>query len=187
MDRRQKKTREAIFQAFASLLSQKHYNQISVQDIIEAAYGGRTTIYSHFETKDYLLKELCEEMCNHMIETAHGHFSDSHTGAAKSVFLHLLLHFQENNQNILDLLVSPNNEIFLRYFKNNLHRLIRMQYEGTDLLKNSGLPEDYLINHISCSFVETVYWWVSHRMKESPETIEQYFTTTLKFLGQSAA
>ena len=58
MDRRQKKSREAIFGAFTELLSKKHYNQITVGEIIEKADVGRATFYAHFETKDFLLKEL---------------------------------------------------------------------------------------------------------------------------------
>ena len=60
MDRRQKKTSESIFKSFITLLSKKHYNQITVGEIIEHANVGRATFYAHFETKDYLLKSLCE-------------------------------------------------------------------------------------------------------------------------------
>ena len=66
MDRRQRKTREAIFKAFISLLSKKHYSKITVGEIIEIADIGRATFYSHFETKDFLLKELCVELFNHI-------------------------------------------------------------------------------------------------------------------------
>ena len=115
MDRRQKKTRDVIFSAFAELLSQKHYNQISVQEIIDAANVGRTTFYAHFETKDYLLKSLCEELFGHIIDTAmglpHGHYHYSCGNKTDSVFLHLVRHLQENDRNILELLSSENNEI----------------------------------------------------------------------------
>ena len=128
MDRRQKKTRDAIFSAFAELLSQKHYNQISVQEIIDAANVGRTTFYAHFETKDYLLKSLCEELFGHIIDTAmglpHGHYHYSCGNKTDSVFLHLVRHLQENDRNILELLSSENNEIFMKYFKTNLRTLI---------------------------------------------------------------
>ena len=122
MDRRQKKTRDAIFSAFAELLSQKHYNQISVQEIIDAANVGRTTFYAHFETKDYLLKSLCEELFGHIIDTAmglpHGHYHYSCGSKTDSVFLHLVRHFQENDRNILELLSSENNEIFMKILQN---------------------------------------------------------------------
>ena len=179
MDRRQAKTREAIFSAFTALLSEKNYSKISVQDIIDAANIGRTTFYSHFETKDYLLKDLCEELFGHIIDTAMGlpqeHYHCNCGSKSDSVFLHLLRHLQENDYNILELLSSQNNEIFLRYFKSNLKELIITEYADKGLFKSSKLPEDFLVNHISSSFVETVEWWISRRMKETPEEITQFF------------
>lgn len=184
MDRRQKKTREAIFKAFTELLAEKNYNQIAVQEIIDAADIGRTTFYAHFETKDYLLKALCEELFGHIIDTAmgspHGHYHYSCKYSADSVFLHLLKHLQESDRNILELLSSQNNEIFLRYFKSNLKKLIITQYADKGLLNKSSLPEDFLINHIASSFVETVYWWLSRKMKETPEEITEYFLGTIE-------
>jgi len=181
MDRRQKKTRDAIFQAFTSLLSEKSYNRISVQEIIDRADVGRTTFYAHFETKDYLLKALCEELFGHIIDTAmglpHGHHHESSDDKKDSVFLHLLRHLQENDHHILELLASQNNELFLRFFKSNLKQLIRRQYVDTGLLVQSSLPEDYLVDHISSCFVETVGWWLMHHMEESPQQITEYFLT----------
>lgn len=184
MDRRQKKTREAVFAAFTALLSQKNYNQISVQDIIDKADIGRTTFYAHFETKDFLLKDLCEELFGHIIDTAmglpHGHYHYSCGSKTDSVFLHLLRHLQENDRNILELLSSQNNEIFLRYFKSNLKKLIVIQYAEKGLLKNASLPEDYLVNHISVSFAETIDWWISRNMKETPEELTNYFLAVIE-------
>lgn len=191
MDRRQKKSREAIFRAFTELLSEKNYSQISVQEIIDTADVGRTTFYAHFETKDFLLKELCEELFNHIIDSAmglpHGHYHYSGGNATDSVFLHLLRHLQENDRNILGLLSSENNEIFLRYFKSNLKRLILAQYAEKGLLKNAALPEDYLVNHISSSFVETVDWWLSQKMKETPEQLTSMFLAVIEPLLQGNA
>ncbi len=47
MDRRQRKTRQAVFTAFIELLSHKKINQITVADIIEKADIGRATFYAH--------------------------------------------------------------------------------------------------------------------------------------------
>lgn len=179
MDRRQRKTREAIFTAFIELLSKKNFSQITVGEIINKADIGRATFYSHFETKDFLLKELCEELFCHIFdslnteESEHRHIFDCE--APDSVFLHLFMHLQKNDNNILELLSCENNELFLQYFKNNLQSLVASQQPLFQARKSEKLPESFWINHIVYTFVETVKWWINNGMKESPETITEYF------------
>ncbi|MBR5518572.1 MAG: TetR/AcrR family transcriptional regulator [Clostridia bacterium] len=183
MDRRQRRTREAIFKAFTELLSKKDFEQITVGEIINKADIGRATFYSHFETKTFLLKELCEELFCHIFDSMnnqhpeHRHIFDCE--APNSVFLHLFRHLQKNDNNILELLSGQNNELFLNYFKTNLLKLAESQLQSFEMRKNEKLPDDFWINHIASTFVETVKWWVETGMKESPETITEYFYLTV--------
>lgn len=184
MDRRQQKTRTAIFSAFTSLLAEKSYSKITVQEIIDAANVGRTTFYSHFETKDDLLKEVCEELFGHIIGSAmdcthtHGLYSDG--SAPESVFCHLLQHLQENDKNIIALLSCESSEMFLRFFKDSLNELVRSQFINQNRKANTDIPEDFLINHISGSFVEMVLWWIKGHRKQTPEDLDRYFRAVIE-------
>ena len=179
MDRRQRKTREAIFVAFTKLLAQKDFNQITVGEIIEKADIGRATFYAHFETKDFLLKELCEDLFCHLFDAAnytgaeHKHiFTCDESG---SIFLHLLKHIQKNDHHIRTLLSSQNNELFLRYFRTDLERLIESQLYLFKSRKNAKIPDAFWKYHIVSVFTETLKWWIDTGMEESPETIADYF------------
>ena len=183
MDRRQKKTREAIFKAFIGLLSKKHFNQITVGEIIEKADIGRATFYAHFATKDFLLKELCEELFCHLFdcveqsEKRHKHIFDCNERGA--VVLHLLQHLQKNDNGILDLLSCENNELFLRYFKENLLDLIQKQSHLFASKKSEKLPRAFWVHHVASTFIQTVRWWVDGGIQEPPERIYEYFLAVL--------
>lgn len=184
MDRRQQKTRAAIFSAFSTLLAEQSYHKITVQEIIDTANVGRTTFYAHFETKDDLLRELCQELFSHIIGSAmdstHTHGLYRRDAAPESVFCHLLQHLQENDRNILGLLSCESNELFLRYFKNSLSELVRTQFVAQHQKTNSHIPQDFLINHISGSFVEMVLWWIKGRMKQPPQELDAYFRAVIE-------
>lgn len=179
MDRRQRKTREAIFSAFTALLSEKNFGQITVGEIIEKADIGRATFYTHFETKDFLLKELCDDLFCHILDSAGNAPSEHHhlfcCDAPDSVFQHLFQHLLRNDHHILDLLSSQNNDLFLQYFKGHLKELVIRHLPLFEARKSEKLPDSFWIDHISSTFVETVRWWIDHGMKESPETITEYF------------
>lgn len=179
MDRRQRKTREAIFSAFIDLLSERNVSKITVSDIIECADIGRATFYAHFETKDFLIKELCEELFCHIFDSTddnhnhHRHIFDCDTH--DSVFLHLLTHLQKNDNNIMKLLSCKNNDLFLWYFKDGLLKLIESQEDIYIYSRQIGLPDEYWTNYVASAFVETVKWWINTGMKDSPVEVTQYF------------
>lgn len=184
MDRRQIKTRQAIFSAFTKLLETKRYEKITVQEILDEANIGRSTFYAHFETKDELLKAICKELFGHIIDSAmdktHTHGLYSKGEAPQSVFCHLLQHLQENDNNILGLLSCESSEIFLRYFKDSLNELIQTQFVNHNHRDNQDLPQDFLVNHISGSFVEMVLWWLKDKKKHTPEELDRYFRAVIE-------
>ena len=179
MDRRKRKTREAIFSAFVTLLAKKDFSQITVGEIIEKADVGRATFYAHFETKDFLMKEFCEDLFCHIFDAAqeserdHRHIFDC--DAPDGVFLHLLQHLQKNDNHIMELLTSRNNELFLKYFRCNLELLIESHLSLFDARKSKDIPDTFCKNHIVATFLETLKWWVENGLKERPEVITEYF------------
>ena len=184
MDRRQQKTRAAIFQAFSALVSEKNYSRITVQENIDRANVGRTTFYAHFETKEDLLKALCGELFGHILASAqdithtHGLYSDG--SAPESIFCHLLQHLQENDGNILGLLSGESSELFLRHFKDSLRELIRTQFIAQSRKANLNLPRDFLVNHICGNFVEMVLWWIRGGRTQTPAELDRYFRAVIE-------
>lgn len=180
MDRRQQKTREAIFSAFSSLLSKKNYSKITVQEIIDTANVGRTTFYAHFETKDNLLREMCNSLFNHVfsdvlqIENTHD-FSKATDKTVTSI-THILYQLRDNHRNILEILNCDSGEIFLKFFRQYLNDLISKYIL---LTIPPEVPEDFLINHVSGSFVNMVQWWIKGGLKQSPEQLTTYFETVI--------
>lgn len=189
MDRRQQKTRAAILDAFAELLSKKNYDKITVKDIIDRANVGRSTFYAHFETKEALLQVLCSSIFDHVIESAktshteahsHGKYSDH---GPRSVFCHILYHLEENDHGVLELLEGGSGDIFLRYFKNSLKEIAALEIAEIPEENLPEVPEDFLIDAIASSFAEMVHWWTAGGRKETPEELDRYFHAMMPFLS----
>lgn len=180
MDRRQQKTRNAIFQAFNRLLSQKSYSRITVQDIIDAANVGRTTFYAHFETKDDLLRELCTDIFDHVIISARDMtLSNLQVGTEIPVDMvsHILWHLNENSKNITGVLSCESGELFLRYFREYVHQLMSPWLQEVDT--STDIPRDFLLDHISATLVNVIQYWIKGGMNQSPETMTSYFMTVI--------
>ncbi len=174
LDRRKKKTRQAVYNAFIELLEKKTYSSISVQDIIDKADIGRSTFYSHFETKDDLIKVLCTEIFDHVFsedlcgEQTHD-FSKEERGLEVEI-THILYHLKDSFSYIKGLLACESGELFMQYFKTYLYKIF-----SEELIEDYGnVPKDYVLNRITCDFAETVRWWMKNEAY-TPEDISAFF------------
>jgi AcrR family transcriptional regulator len=67
-DPRIKRTRQMLFHAFTSLLEEKTFDMITVQDIAERSTLNRATFYDHFDDKFALLAAMMGERFGALIE-----------------------------------------------------------------------------------------------------------------------
>lgn len=180
MERRRKKTRQAILAAFQELLGKKRYENIMVKDLIAEADVGRSTFYTHFETKDLLLRAMCEDMFAHVLEdvTDEGSHDFSHDrDNPVAIISHMLYHMQDQQRNIRSLLTCESRDIFLRYFREKLSETLSAR--GHTLLRGHTLPDDFLIHHITGSFVLMVEWWMQVGCRHSPEEMTEMYAALI--------
>lgn len=176
MDRRQQKTRTAIFEAFSHLLEKKTFNNITVQEIIDEANIGRSTFYAHFETKDALLKAMCTDIFDHVFspELVSEKTHDFSTSAndLEHTLTHILYHLKDSRRNIiLRVLSCESGELFMRYFKEYLSELFQKHLT----VEPEDVPVDFILNHLVGSFSETVKWWIHNNMSYTPEETAHFF------------
>jgi len=184
MDRRQQKTRRAIFQAFSTLLKTRRFENITVQQIIDEANIGRSTFYAHFETKDALLKAMCTDIFQHvfsehlMSERTHD-FSEHHSFPSRVT--HILYHLKDNEKDIIGIFTSESSDAFMRYFREYLAEL----FSSCKNAYPAEIPADFVQNYLVGSFVEAVKWWIADGMKHTPEEVARYYMTVTCLHGEA--
>jgi Transcriptional regulator len=175
MDRRGRRTKKLIYNAFTELLLKEKYSKITIQEIIEIADIGRSTFYSHFETKEQLLKSICTDIFNEM----HSKNSTLSSKEHYPMIVDILYHIKENKKIIKGVFQSESSEIFMNYFKDyfsdKIEQHILVFYDESTM----NIPKDFIINHIYGSFFEMIKWWMSSNVKYTPEELAKYYMSVI--------
>ena len=183
MDRRQLKTRKAVFDAFEKLISEKKYADITVKDIIDAADIGRTTFYAHFKTKESVLEELCADLFDHIFDK---HLTEEHTHdfsksghSEKHMLTHILYHLKEDKERYGRLFTGESADIFWNRFGALFREHLKDQISCGAWKSPGKLPVDLYESLYISSFIEIAKWWFKHSCEDSPEQVESYFEDLL--------
>lgn len=178
MDRRQRRTRRAIYDAFESLVREQHYASITVAQIIERADIGRSTFYAHFGTKDELLDELCRELFAHVfdgVETdAHTHEA-CETASLEGMLAHLLCHLRDDHRGIAGKLLAEGEPHFCAYFREAVGAFFAPRLPE----RSSWVPADLMQALLVSSFCEAIGWWHASGYEADPQQLAHWYTRTM--------
>ncbi|MCU4989832.1 TetR/AcrR family transcriptional regulator [Bacillus cereus] len=168
VDRRITKSKEAIKKAVIELMSDKNFDDITIQDIADRANVNRGTIYLHYSDKFDLLDKIIEEHINElrvMCESAAEmdlDFVESNVGWFE--------YFESNYSFFSTLLASSKASSFRSRFQELLIEEMKNDIDTTKLI-NRELNEEVILQFIVTSFVGIVEWWITKGMPYPPHVI----------------
>ena len=175
-DRRITKTRKAIYTAFLQLLNQKNFETITVQEIIDLADVGRSTFYSHYESKELLLDELCRYLFHHLFERV-GNLT------IEEYLTHIFLHFKKNQDHVTSLLFSKN-DYFLRQLQKELeHHVYPMVAKDLQTV-HPKIPSSYLKHLVVTNFIETLTWWMKKGKSYTEDQVVRFYLDVMEMTNK---
>lgn len=194
MDRRQLKTRAALFAALTRLLERQRFSELSVQSLLTEANIGRSTFYAHFSTKEDLLRALCDELLGHIFSPAtstrlHDHTlcnacfgqqvcAAHQTPTLSCALCHILCHLNENHARLALLFSEEGGQLFASAFRRHLAPLFETSEPPTPVAPDAEPPVDFLLHVLSGSFLEMVRWWLRGHRNIRPEALAAWFVAT---------
>ncbi|PWV70408.1 TetR family transcriptional regulator [Nocardia neocaledoniensis] len=94
-DRRVRRSRRALRDALISLILERGYANVTVEDITERADLGRATFYKHFTDKDDLLDRIVTDLTEELAERLGALLSTSSVGFTGKPVLEMFRHADE--------------------------------------------------------------------------------------------
>jgi AcrR family transcriptional regulator len=167
-DRRSRRTRHLLSEAFVQLLKEKGYSAITVSDIIQRANIGRSTFYAHFQDKD----DLFVNELDRVIEVLNRGIPDQD----ESPFfpsLGLFRHVGEQYELYKALVWTPGIDLLIKHLQTSLSHRIEEGIQRSE--KDFDIPLPILANFIAGGFLTLLKWWLENKMIHSPEEMDAIF------------
>ena len=171
-DRRTRKTKKAICEAFAELLVEKELHKITVKEIIEKADISRVTFYNHYldvyDLHDKFEESLMLEMASLVLELESVPYSE--------VFSKIIGYVNENRA-AFKMVFSPNGTNKMRFRLGNLlEGVLRQLYLEENEDAAGDRNADYMIYYRAQGIILVIQKWVLDDFRESADVITGIMT-----------
>ncbi|MEK4047123.1 TetR/AcrR family transcriptional regulator [Paenibacillus sp. FSL H8-0048] len=177
VDRRIGKTREAIFKAFISLMEEKSFEQLTVQEIAERANVSRGTIYLHFVDKYDLLDQCVEKEMTELRDRCMG--VQENLDFTSSGPLLRTAEYVEQHATVFITLINNSG---IPAFRSRLHAMLmeglaeQIDMDGV----NRGMNKEMLLHFMASAAVGVMEWWITHSLPISAKKLMEDISILLE-------
>jgi AcrR family transcriptional regulator len=177
-DRRIERTQQLLRGALRSLIQERGFEALTVQEIIDRANVGRATFYSHFDNKDDLLVSGFEDLRASLKTRQREAFSRGRTieervfGFSQEVFAHT----NEYRDAFRVMVGQRSGAVVQRLLHKLLVELIREDVKR-NVVKAESAPvqTEAVVHFITGALVGVLMWWLDGRMRLSVDEVNAYF------------
>jgi AcrR family transcriptional regulator len=178
-DRRIERTQQLLREALRSLIQEKGFESLTVQEIIDRANVGRATFYSHFDNKDDLLVSGFEDLRASLKARQRYALSRGHTiedrvfGFSREVFAHT----NEYRDAFRAMVGQRSGAVVQRLLQKLSVELIREDVKRTMVRAENPAAhtDEALVHFIAGALVGVLMWWLDGRMRLSVDDVNAYF------------
>lgn len=170
VDRRVSRTVHTLRSALFELIQEKHYDTITVQDIIDRANVGRSTFYTHFRDKEDLLigdwKKFLDLLAVHIdLRAPNGRIAPVEG---------LMMHLKDYHAFYRALVKSGKTERLFALGIEHLAGKIEAKILGA---KNVDLsvPASVCSHYLALQIFGMLRWWLDNNMQQTPAEMDRIF------------
>lgn len=168
LDRRVQRTRGLLRDALFTLIEEKGYAAITVQDITDRANVNRVTFYFHYKDKEDLLYSVMQALYD---ELAEGRPQPATLGEwTRQDSLFAFQHIQQY-ANLYRVLLNDKGSMSLigRLMDYSVGSALRVERSSLPADAKPPLPLEITEHFYAGAFVGLVRWWILHDMPYTPE------------------
>lgn len=175
IDRRSRRTRQALHQALIRLIVERGYDEVTVADIADAADTGRSTFYAHFTDKDDLLRSAGSYLKQVLIKeheavaTRSSRPEDRILGFSRFMTAHLY----ENRHIFHALMRGQGGAIFLDMVQDVLCEIVRREF--TTGSRGDSLDREVAVQFVVGGYIAIVTWWLRSGARQDASVVEASF------------
>ena len=160
-DRRVRRTRKLLHDAFLSLVIEKGYEKTTIQDILDRADVGRSTFYVHYRDKEALLTASFDGIRDQL----ESEFADITATGPIDVGLPAALLFEHayRNQRVYRALCGrQGGALVQRYLRRMIGDLLRKRLRPQFTQAGTEMPADIAAEFYTSAALGVLVWWIDH-------------------------